>query len=382
MGALLKILSISMLLSTVITAPALANKDGCKFSGQVKQVGRAQSACVMINGKLTFFSYPKRAITALSEYEKTKLKAYNEIKKLSAKSVSKNISLKYKTSKFLTPSLEKYYVAQHEQASSFYEQFIKTPLTVNVYLLTERDKEFIKSDPIFNKRDSYKVFDRWFIDWSQGRGQENNLGYTAYFLEHAGVKAGHTGVVTYSKATKQTQRLYAQQVIAHEYFHVIQDFNKQKRDALGYESREQFELYYIPIFREGLANTVATGIAMENFEDYLLWYQVYLTEKKGEFSQAIFKEISTKQKTISVLKKIQTASGDVDAREASYSVGSLIFEWVIATYGIEVIKKLIFNQEVGNSFEDNLKLSTGLSLNQLYERASSHVLAGFTQAFR
>lgn len=344
-------------------------------------MGRAQSACVMINGKLTFFSYPKRAITALSEYEKTKLKAYNEIKKFNTKSVSKNISLKYKNSKFLTPSLEKYYVAQHEQASSFYEQFIKTPLTVNVYLLTERDKEFIKSDPVFNKRNPEPDLERWFIDWSRGQSQEHNLGYAAYFLEHAGVKAGHTGVVTYSKATKQTQRLYAQQVIAHEYFHVIQDFNKQKRDALGYESQEEYELYYLSIFREGLANTVATGIAMENFEDYLLWYQVFLTEKKGEFSPAIFKEISTKQKTISVLKKIQTGD-DIDAHEASYSVGSLIFEWVIATYGFEVIKKLIFNQEVGNSFEDNLKLSTGLSLDQLYERASPHVLAGFTQAFR
>ena len=53
---------------------------------------------------------------------------------------------------------------------------------------------------------------------------------------------------------------------------------------------------------------------------------------------------------------------------------------VIAEYGFEGYKKLVQNQIIGNSFEDNVKTSLGLTLDQLYKAAAPHILAGFAAA--
>jgi hypothetical protein len=53
---------------------------------------------------------------------------------------------------------------------------------------------------------------------------------------------------------------------------------------------------------------------------------------------------------------------------------------LIAEYGFAGYKKLIENQLIGDSFEDNLKASLGLTLDQLYKASAPHVLAGFAAA--
>ncbi len=63
-----------------------------------------------------------------------------------------------------------------------------------------------------------------------------------------------------------------------------------------------------------------------------------------------------------------------------YPIGALVFEWLIAEYGIESYKKIIINQELRKPFAENLKLSVGITLDQLYEKAAPHVVAGFKAA--
>ena len=119
---------------------------------------------------------------------------------------------------------------------------------------------------------------------------------------------------------------------------------------------------------------------MDSFEDYLLFYQVFLSQNKGIYAPKIFSRINNLQNTIDVLKDIEYQEKNPDAAEASYSVGGLVFEWLIAEYGFASYKKLVENQIIGKSFEDNLKTSLGLTLDQLYRASAPHVLAGFAAA--
>ena len=366
------------LLSTGLSAAHAATPD-CLFGGQVRNISGQKSSCLIVNGSPVWFSYKKRAEDKLTAYEKTKLKAYKEIKNAAAGKSIKNIELKYVISKHLPAQLRTEYIRQTEQASKLYDQFFTRPVVVNNYFQTEKDAAFIKSHPVL-KRD-FNSFTRWFESWPKGKETEHTVGLAAWFFKSGGKSEGHTGVLTASNGSIAKLRLYSHQVVAHEYFHVVQDFYKQSRDEIGYEDMNEYDTYYPPIFREGSANTIATAISLDSFEDYLLFYQIFLSQNKGIYAPKIFSRINNLPNTISLLKDIQLRQTlDSENHEVSYSVGALVFEWVIAEYGFAGYKKLIENQLIGTSFADNLKASLGLSLDQLYKASAPHVLAGFAAA--
>ena len=366
------------LLSTGLSAAHAATPD-CLFGGQVRNIAGQKSSCWIVNGSPVWFSYKKRAEDKLTAYEKTKLKAYKEIKNAAAGKSIKNIELKYEISKYLPAQLRTEYIRQTEQASRLYDQFFTRPVVVNNYFQTEKDAAFIKSHQVL-KRDA-ESYKRWFENWPKGKELEHNAGLAAWFFNSGGKSEGHTGVLTASNGSIAKLRLYSQQVVAHEYFHVVQDFYKQSRDEIGYEDMNEYDTYYPPIFREGSANTIATAISMDSFEDYLLFYQVFLSQNKCIYSPKIFSRINNLPNTIKLLKEIEIRGGpDSESHEASYSVGALVFEWLIAEYGFAGYKKLIENQLIGTSFADNLKASLGLTLDQLYQASAPHVLAGFAAA--
>jgi len=66
-----------------------------------------------------------------------------------------------------------------------------------------------------------------------------------------------------------------------------------------------------------------------------------------------------------------------DVHEASYAVGQLLYEWVIANYGFDGYRKIVENQIKVDSFEANIKKSLGISTQELYKKAASHIVAAF-----
>lgn len=372
------VFALVLALITTSLTPALAATPKCLFGGQIRNISGQKSACQVVNGATIWVSYKKRAESKLTQYEKTKLKAYNQIRNAAVGKTVNNIELKYELSKSLPAEIRTEYIRQTEQASKLYDQFFTRPVVVNNYFQTEKDQQFIKTHPIIG-RDA-QSFDRFYKAWPAGKEIHHTSGLAAWFFNFGGKSEGHTGVLVASAASKAKLSLYSQQVVAHEYFHVVQDFYKQSRDEVGYEYPKGFDLYYPPIFREGSANTIATAISMDTFEDYLLFYQIFLSENKGITAPKIFSRINNVQNTIDVLKDIQSREVNPDAHWTAYPVGSLVFEWVIAEYGFDSYKKLVVNQLIGNSFEDNLKASLGLTLDQLYKAAAPHVLAGFQAA--
>ena len=373
------VFALVLALITTSFTPALAAAPECLFGGQIRIISGQKSACQVVNGEAIWFSYKKRAESKLTQYEKTKLKAYNQIRNAAVGKTVKNIELKYVISKQLPAQLRTEYIRQTEQASKLYDQFFTRPVVVNNYFQTEKDAQFIKNHPVL-KRD-VQSFQRWYDSWLKGKDTEHTVGLAAWFFKSGGKSEGHTGVLTASNGSIAKLQLYSHQVVAHEYFHVVQDFYKQSQDEIGYDGIKEYDKYYPPIFREGSANTIATAISMDSFEDYLLFYQLFLSQNKGIYAPKSFSRINNLPNTISLLKEIEFKQKlDSESHEVSYSVGALVFEWLIAEYGFAGYKKLIENQLIGDSFADNLKASLGLTLDQLYKAAAPHVLAGFLAA--
>ena len=357
---------------------AAPSNQPCKFGGEFKVTSGKLSACLWVNGNGTWIQYPKRNEKSLNTYEKTKLKAYQEVQKLYTPGPLKSISLNYDISENFPIALKQRYINQTQRASQFYDIFFTQPTIVNAYYQTEKDEKYLSSHPILS-RDS-ESFQSWFTDWKKGKSLEHNIGLVASYFTSNGKTEGHTGVLVGAQSSEKTLRLYSEQVVAHEYFHVVQDFYKYSSDQLGYEGNDGFDRYYPPIFREGSANTISFAVSMKSFEDYILFYQIFLSENKGKYAPAIFNSLTSNAKVISALKLIEKKSNSPDAHWAAYPIGALVFEWLIAEYGIEGYKRIIRNQELGKPFAENLKISVGISLDQLYRKAAPHVLAGFKAA--
>jgi hypothetical protein len=111
--------------------------------------------------------------------------------------------------------------------------------------------------------------------------------------------------------------------------------------------------------------------------DYLKLYEVFISDKKKGNETPLFKTLTSKEKVVAALRSIEVRSKNPEAHEASYLLGQLLYEWVIAEYGFEGYRKLITNQLVGKSFEDNLRVSLGVTTDELYKGAASHILTAF-----
>jgi hypothetical protein len=371
-------LLVPIMFLSILTSAAQASTPECRFAGQVVLISGKKSVCAPVSGNIAWINVSKKPTKNLSKYEKTKLKAYRAIQNAISKEAPKNIELKYDISANFPEELKARYIEQSEYATRLYDQFFNQPTIVNVYLHTEKDEKYIRSHPLMGKDAS--DFDVWFADWRAGRLTQHNIGLIARFGEQTGKAEGHTGVLVPSSSKISTLQLYADQVVAHEYFHVIQDLFKYKRDQQGYElGPNGFDLYYPPIFREGSANTVATAVSMRNFEDYLLFYRSFILQN---ISSKPFNTLTSTSTIIKVLNEIEYGKSFPEAHWTAYPVGSLVFEWLIAEYGFDTYKKIVYNQELNKPFEENLKLSTGLTMDQLYAKSAQHVLGGFQDALK
>jgi hypothetical protein len=322
----------------------------------------------------------------LSEYERTKLIAFSEINGAIESRNSGRAIIKYGIGKSFPQDLSDLYKKQTEKASRLYGSFFTKPETVNIHLYTEKETDFVDSFPVFaNTSDQFTRKD-WYKRWESGQGREHNIGLAAFFSEYpTGVWEGHAGLMVYSGASKYSLRRYAMQVMPHEYFHVVQDyyFRKQWEDflrennKLGGNGMDTYDTYFPPIYREGSANTISFAVASDSADYYLDFYKYFSDEKKRQTEIKAFKRLNSEGSVIEVLRSLELRSKNEEAHEASYMIGQLVFEWLIAKYGFEAYERIIKNQLTGDGFEDNLKKSVGISLQQLYEGSAPHIVAAF-----
>ena len=315
---------------------------------------------------------------AYSPYELTKLKAYENIRAEAEKDGSKNIKLVYNISENVSADFVDFYRQQIVYASKLYGTFFSEPQVINVYIYTEKDQDFLNVSGYPRVKDILRDIDHWLVKWKTGEGKEHVLGGWAWYMQFNSQFQGHAGVFLHSDSTLQSHKYYAKQVLPHEYFHVVQDYFVNRNPK--YTDQTSWDLYFAPIFREGSANTISFAVSSSNSQEYLNLYAQYIIEKKFYSGETIFATLKSKDDVVKALYSIRNKSNSPDAHEASYSIGSLLFEWVISEYGFAAYRKIVENQQIGNSFGDNIQASLGMSEKQLYESAAPHILAAFLES--
>ncbi len=308
-------------------------------------------------------------------YEATKTKAYNKIRSAANKGNSENFTIKYDISDSFPKDLRKLYVGQIEYSSKLFATFFPNEEVMNLYLYTEKEEKKIKADAILGRY--FDDLGRWFADWKQGKGLEHNLGLAAWYMQSEKGWQGHAGLVVHSKATVQSLRKYAVQVMPHEYFHVVQDYHLNVGREFGWPSSDLYDKYSPPTFREGSANTISFALASKSRSAYLDLYRSFIGEKLYQREVKIFSELKSEAGVVKALTLMENRNNREDVHEASYAVGQLLYEWVIANYGFDSYRKIVENQIKVDSFNANIKKSLGISTQELYKKAAPHIVAAF-----
>ncbi len=372
--------SIALSLPFVSTSASASIKAGSKCTklNQMKADSGLNYICVLKGKKLT---WANQAV----HYKETKLKAYSEIRSRTDSGNLDNVTLVYHASSSFPKDLKKLYTSQVEYASKLLGPFFSKKEVMNIYMYTEKDEKLLRSNNILNRfLDEHTP---WFADWRQGRYREHNLGLAAWYMETTpGVYEGHAGVLVSSEANAKSLRKYAIQVMPHEYWHVAQDYFfrakiedlYQKRADKKMDGQDFYSMHFPTTFREGSANTISFALASNTKKEYLDLYADFIREKKQQTEVKLFATLTSTAAVESALKKIEDKRKFSEAHESSYSLGSLLYEWLIAEYGFDAYKKIIENQMIGSKFEDNIKASLGMPVSELYKKAAPHILAAFS----
>lgn len=309
-------------------------------------------------------------------YEATKVKAYNEIRNAASSGNSENFTIKYNISDAFPKDLRKLYISQVEYSSKLFATFFPNKEVINVYLYTEKEEKKIKADPFLGRY--FDDLGRWFSEWKKGQGLEHNLGLAASYTESDKGWQGHAGLVVHSSANVNSLRKYAIQVMPHEYFHVVQDYYLNVGREFGWPSTDLYDKYSPPHFREGSANTISFALASKTKNSYFDLYRNFMGEKLNQRDVKIFSELKSEAEVIKALTLMENRNNRKDVHEASYAVGQLLYEWVIAKYGFDGYRRIVENQIKVDSFEANIKKSLGINTQELYKKAAPHIMAAFT----
>jgi hypothetical protein len=306
-----------------------------------------------------------------SAFDPIRVKAYKELNKDSRNREHPNVEFVYSISSSFPKFLVEYTKRELDEAASLWDSFIGKKITVNVFLVTEKDREAIKGDSwlqgnlpgIFSRFDSR--LERPFISGGGGYWQGRD-GW-----------AGNIFLATASYLDPKNVNFEWPAIAKHEFVHVVQDY-AFSRDGRMRNSEVEFMAIHLQNFREGSANAISFLTAFRHLGwshdalDWLVWQRADYTKR--------WKTV----RSLSDVKELIIAT-DVgtpnEAFEQSYAVGALMYEWVLGTYGLDGYKKIINEFSSASSFSQAVESALGISKETLYDQLAPYVYKNYSRIY-
>lgn len=308
-----------------------------------------------------FFNSDSRKNNSFSEI---RIKAYEALNQNPRNRDHSKINFIYRISPTFPEFLVEYTKRELDEAAALWNPVFEKKIDVYVDLVTELDRELIKSNNWLNinlpgtlsRFDSKR--ERPFI--SGGGGYWNQeTGWT-----------GRIYLATASYLDLSYVNYEWPEVAKHEFFHVVQDYSFFRTERARPESAQSHEQFFPLHYREGGANTIAYLTAFRNIGwssdamDWLVWQRW-----KDNF---IWKDINTLKDARDMLVATESRVPE-QAFEQSYAIGALMYEWILGIYGLDGFTKFLNTFATTSSFSDSLKTAFNMSKDQFYDQVSPYV---------
>ena len=307
-----------------------------------------------------------------SVFDSVRIKAYNELNQNSRSRLHPNIEFTYSISSSFPKFLIEHSKRELDEAAALWDSFIGKKINVNVYLVTEKDRESVKSNS-WLQRNLPEVFTRF----ESKRERPFIAGGGGYWMGESGW-AGNIflGTASYLDHTDINYEWPA--VAKHEFVHLVQDYAFARTGRNRGSNEALFFALQLQNFREGSANTIAYLTAFRNIGwsndalDWMIWQRAEDTKQ--------WKTVKSLAEVKALM--IATDQGTPDqAFQQSYAVGALMYEWLIGTYGFEGYKKVINEFATASSFSQAVETALGIKKDALYEQMAAYVFKSYQKVY-
>ncbi|MFM8969644.1 MAG: hypothetical protein ACKOI3_05340 [Actinomycetota bacterium] len=296
-------------------------------------------------------------------------KAYAELNPPSLTFSHPNIEFIYDIRPSFPTVLIDYTKRELSGAAALWNDFFLPGTRVRVSLVTEKDREYIKNDQ-WLQLNLPAMFDRF-----DGKKEQPFITGGGGYWDRDGDWTGniYLGTASYLDLTYISYQW--PQVARHEFFHVVQDYAMFKNRRARPSSQSAYNKLQPLHFREGGASIVGHLTSFRNSgwsSDALNWYLWSRRRCCGDGW------ISVQTTDDAVRMMIATEEREPSqAFEMSYPLGAAMYEWLIATYGLDGFKKLLNQLATAPSFDVALQNSVGLTQSEFYAKCAPYVLTAF-----
>jgi len=312
----------------------------------------------------TYFESDSRSVSAFSPI---RAKAYAELNRNPGDTSHPNVEFVYDVSPSFPKSVLEHSKRELTEAAAMWNDVFNSKIRINVYLVTEQDRDYVKSNSwLQNSLSSLSRFDnkneRPFVSGGGG------------FWESNGVLQGNILLATASYLDLAYINYEWPQVAKHEFFHVVQDYSQYKTNRARPNSRGESLALQPQHFREGAANTVGYLTGFRNIGwssdamDWMVWQRA--------LNSRSWIDIKSVDDVLRMMVGTESFEPN-EAFEVSYAIGSLMYEWVLGTYGRDGFVKLLNQLSTASTFNEALQNSIGLTQSDFYNKSAPYVFSVF-----
>jgi len=313
----------------------------------------------------TYFETDSRAASAFSAIRQ---KAHSELALKSSTISHPNIEFIYDIRPSFPKALIEHSKRELSEAATLWNDFFGTKIKVQVYLVTEQDREYIKSNR-WLQNNLPSNFDRF-----ESKKERPYITGGGGYWENNGEWSGSIFLGTASYLDYKFVNYEWPQVAKHEFFHVVQDYAIYQTRRPRPNSEREGNVLQPQHFREGGANAVSYLTAFRNIgwgsdaADWMVWARATASRN--------WIDIKSLDDVLRMMVGTETNANN-EAFEMSYAIGALMYEWVIGTYGREGFVKLLNQLASASSFDQALQRSIGLTQSEFYSKSAPYVFSVF-----
>lgn len=319
---------------------------------------------------------------ATSSFQEISRKSFNQIKRYLPAVSERKISIEYRyTENFPKAYLERW-KSQLETTLLYLGLFLDRPQKAVFFFTTEKDRQYMLKTGFWNEV-NIVYYEPKFKMWDSLQALDNCAATAAWFINDKPDNQLKLfgGVAISANPKTGNQTAWCDRSPSHEIFHSIQDY--WLTDNLGgsainelYASQDKYDSFQIPIFREGSTDAFTTVIVSQSYEEH---FNETFNHYRGidEWLKSL-QGIKTPDDVVSYLQKIERRSNLQEGHTASYFLGNLFFEYMIARYELPKYIELVRFTSRKKEFREVFKSVYGQSLDSAYQEASAHILNGLT----
>ena len=322
----------------------------------------------LLTRKASSGSYFETDSRSSSAFSAIRSKAYAELNRNPGSTSHPNVEFIYDVRPSYPKAMLEHSKRELEEAAAMWNDVFNSKIRINVYLVTEQDREYVKSNNWLQNNTS-AIFSRY-----DNRNERPFVSGGGGFWESNGVLQGNIMLATASYLDLSYINYEWPQVAKHEFFHVVQDYSQFKTNRARPNSQRESLTLQPQHFREGAANTVGYLTGFRNIGwssdamDWMVWQRALDSRN--------WIDIKSVDDVLRMMVGTETYEPN-QAFEMSYAIGSLMYEWVLGTYGRDGFVKLLNQLSTASTFSEALQNSIGLTQSDLYNKSAAYVFTVF-----